>query len=79
MPRLIAPAGLLACKPPGASWEAAAAFPVPAIIAEQVLGDALSIRAGERSLSTEPAESPAACWPPSPCCAVLRSSRRQVP
>ena len=28
-PRLIAPAGLLAAKPPGASWEAAAAFPVP--------------------------------------------------
>ena len=46
-PRLIAPAGLLARKPPGASWEAAAAFPVPAIIAEEVLGDAFSIRAGE--------------------------------
>jgi threonine dehydrogenase-like Zn-dependent dehydrogenase len=46
-PRLIAPAGLLARKPPGASWEAAAAFPVPAITAEQVLGNALSIRAGE--------------------------------
>ena len=34
-PRLIAPAGLLARKPPGASWEAAAAFPVPALTAEQ--------------------------------------------
>ena len=45
-PRLIAPAGLLARKPPGASWEAAAAFPVPAITAEQVLG-ALNIHAGE--------------------------------
>jgi NADPH:quinone reductase-like Zn-dependent oxidoreductase len=45
-PRLIAPAGLLARKPPGASWEAAAAFPVPAITAEQVLG-ALNIHGGE--------------------------------
>src|SRR5436190_17516986 len=44
-PQLIAPAGLLARKPPGASWEAAAAFPVPALTAEQVLGDALSIHA----------------------------------
>ena len=34
-PRLIAPAGLLARKPPSASWEAAAAFPVPALTAEQ--------------------------------------------
>jgi NADPH:quinone reductase-like Zn-dependent oxidoreductase len=49
-PRLIAPAGLLAWKPPGASWEAAAAFPVPALTAEQVLGDALSVRAGEQVL-----------------------------
>jgi Alcohol dehydrogenase GroES-like domain len=46
-PRLIAPGELLARKPPGASWEAAAAFPVPAITAEQVLGGALSIHAGE--------------------------------
>ena len=49
-PRLIAPAGLLARKPPGASWEAAAAFPVPALTAEQVLGDALNVRAGEQLL-----------------------------
>src|SRR6266566_8977165 len=48
-PRLIAPAGLLARKPPGASWEAAAAFPVPALTAEQVLG-ALNIHAGEQLL-----------------------------
>src|SRR5262247_4037692 len=34
-PRLIAPAGLLARKPDGASWEAAAAFPVPALTAGQ--------------------------------------------
>jgi len=49
-PRLIAPAGLLAPKPPGASWEAAAAFPVPALTAEQVLGDALGVRVGEQVL-----------------------------
>jgi NADPH:quinone reductase-like Zn-dependent oxidoreductase len=34
-PQLIAPAGLLACKLPSASWEGAAAFPVPALTAEQ--------------------------------------------
>jgi len=49
-PRLIAPAGLLARKPPGASWEAAAAFPVPALTAEQVLSGALNVRAGEQLL-----------------------------
>ena len=46
-PRLIAPAGLLAPKPPNATWEAAAAFPVPALTAEQVLVDALNVHAGE--------------------------------
>ena len=49
-PQLIAPAWLLARKPPSASWEVAAAFPVPALTAEQVLGDALNIRAGEQLL-----------------------------
>jgi NADPH:quinone reductase-like Zn-dependent oxidoreductase len=49
-PRLIAAAGLLAPKPSSASWEAAAAFPVPALTAEQVLGDALDIHAGESLL-----------------------------
>jgi NADPH:quinone reductase-like Zn-dependent oxidoreductase len=49
-PRLIAPAGLLVRKPSSASWEAAAAFPVPALTAEQVLGDALNIHAGESLL-----------------------------
>jgi NADPH:quinone reductase-like Zn-dependent oxidoreductase len=49
-PRLIAPAGLLARKPPGASWEAAAAFPVPALTAGQVLSDTLHVRAGEQVL-----------------------------
>jgi NADPH:quinone reductase-like Zn-dependent oxidoreductase len=49
-PRLIVPAGLLARKPRGASWEAAAAFPVPALTAEQVLGGTLGVRAGEHLL-----------------------------
>src|SRR5256714_10016170 len=49
-PRLIAPAGLLARKPRGASWEAAAAFPVPALTAGQVLSDTLGVRAGEHLL-----------------------------
>ena len=49
-PRLIAPAGLLARKPDGASWEAAAAFPVPALTAEQVLSEALGVRTGEQLL-----------------------------
>jgi NADPH:quinone reductase-like Zn-dependent oxidoreductase len=48
-PRLIAPAGLLARKPPGATWAAAAAFPVPALTAEQVLA-ALNVGAGESLL-----------------------------
>lgn len=46
-PRLIAPAGLLARKPDHVTWQAAAAFPVPALTAEQVLGDALNVHAGE--------------------------------
>jgi NADPH:quinone reductase-like Zn-dependent oxidoreductase len=49
-PRLIAPAGLLARKPHGASWQAAAAFPVPALTAQQVLSDTLHLRAGEHLL-----------------------------
>ena len=49
-PRLIAPAGLLARKPAGASWEAAAAFPVPALTAEQVISDTLNVCAGEQLL-----------------------------
>jgi NADPH:quinone reductase-like Zn-dependent oxidoreductase len=48
-PRLIAPGGLLARKPDRVSWEAAAAFPVPALTAEQVLR-ALNIQAGEQLL-----------------------------
>ena len=49
-PRLIAPAGLLARKPPGVSWAAAAVFPVPALTAYQVLAEALDSRAGEQLL-----------------------------
>jgi NADPH:quinone reductase-like Zn-dependent oxidoreductase len=49
-PRLIAPAQLLAAKPSARSWEAAAAFPVPALTAEQVVTEALGIRAGEQLL-----------------------------
>jgi len=49
-PRLIAPAALLARKPATVTWEVAAAFPVPALTAEQVLGEALHVRAGEQLL-----------------------------
>jgi NADPH:quinone reductase-like Zn-dependent oxidoreductase len=49
-PRLIVPAGLLARKPDHVTWEAAAAFPVPALTAGQVLGEALNIHAGEQLL-----------------------------
>jgi NADPH:quinone reductase-like Zn-dependent oxidoreductase len=49
-PRLIAPAGLLARKPDQVTWQAAAAFPVPALTASQVLGDALDVHAGEQLL-----------------------------
>ncbi len=46
-PWLIAPAALVARKPAGMSWEAAAAFPVPALTAAQVLDEALAVQAGE--------------------------------
>jgi NADPH:quinone reductase-like Zn-dependent oxidoreductase len=49
-PTLIAPAALLARKPPGVSWEIAAVFPVPALTAAQVLDEALEIKPGERLL-----------------------------
>jgi NADPH:quinone reductase-like Zn-dependent oxidoreductase len=45
-PRLIAPAALLARKPTGVPWDVAAAFPVPALTAEQVLGEALELEHG---------------------------------
>ncbi|MDR0359586.1 MAG: NADP-dependent oxidoreductase [bacterium] len=49
-PALAAPAALLALKPAAVSWEVAAVFPVPALTAEQVLHDALDVRAGDRLL-----------------------------
>ena len=49
-PTLIAPAALLAVKPASVSWEVAAVFPVPALTAAQVLGEALRVSAGERLL-----------------------------
>src|SRR5207253_3365368 len=42
-PLLIASAALLAPKPGRTSWEEAAAFPVPALTAEQVLSEALEL------------------------------------
>jgi NADPH:quinone reductase-like Zn-dependent oxidoreductase len=42
-PRLIAPTPVLAKKPPAVSWEAAAAFPVPALTAAQVIDEVLGI------------------------------------
>jgi len=47
---LIAPAALAARKPPAVSWEAAGAFPVPALTAEQVIADTLAVGDGERLL-----------------------------
>jgi NADPH:quinone reductase-like Zn-dependent oxidoreductase len=49
-PMLIAPAALLARKPASVAWETAAVFPVPALTAEQVLGEALAVQPGERLL-----------------------------
>ena len=49
-PFLIAPAGSLAHKPPEIPWATAAIFPVPALTAEQVVGEALALRRGETLL-----------------------------
>ena len=48
--RLVARADLLAEKPGNASWAQAAAFPVPALTAEQVLSEALAVAPGETVL-----------------------------
>ncbi|MBV9337893.1 MAG: zinc-binding dehydrogenase [Solirubrobacterales bacterium] len=48
-PWLIAPAKLLAAKPPNVDWGRAGAFPVPALTAVQAL-DALRVRPGETLL-----------------------------
>ena len=44
---LVAPAALVARKPPGVPWEAAAAFPVPALTADQALSEVAPAPAGE--------------------------------
>jgi NADPH:quinone reductase-like Zn-dependent oxidoreductase len=49
-PSVIAPVGSLAHKPPEISWETAAIFPVPALTAEQVVGEALALHGGETLL-----------------------------
>jgi NADPH:quinone reductase-like Zn-dependent oxidoreductase len=49
-PRLIAAAAVLARKPATVSWEAAAAFPVPALTAAQVIDETLGIGADDRVL-----------------------------
>lgn len=48
--RLIAAGDLLARKPDGISWEEAAAFPVPALTAQQTLDEAIGVRAHDRLL-----------------------------
>jgi NADPH:quinone reductase-like Zn-dependent oxidoreductase len=45
--RALAPATTLALKPPTVSFEAAGAFPVPALTALQVLDEALAVQRGE--------------------------------
>src|SRR5205814_10158654 len=45
--RLVAPAALVARKPNAVPWETAAAFPVPALTADQALAEAASGLAGE--------------------------------
>ncbi|MGV0786016.1 NADP-dependent oxidoreductase [Mycolicibacterium sp. XJ2] len=49
-PVLIAPAESLAHKPPEIAWETAAIFPVPALTAEQVVAEALTLQSGETLL-----------------------------
>jgi NADPH:quinone reductase-like Zn-dependent oxidoreductase len=45
--QLLAPAATVAPRPQSASWEAAGAFPIPALTAAQALDDALGIESGE--------------------------------
>jgi NADPH:quinone reductase-like Zn-dependent oxidoreductase len=49
-PLLVAPVESLAHKPPEIPWHTAAIFPVPALTAEQVVGEALALRGGETLL-----------------------------
>src|SRR4051795_7806272 len=48
--RLVAPASLVAERPDNASWAHAAAFPVPALTADQVVSEALDVQAGQTIL-----------------------------
>src|SRR5690349_1954801 len=45
--KVLAPAATLAPRPPAASWEAGAAFPIPALTAAQALDEALGIERGD--------------------------------
>lgn len=49
-PLLVAPASTVAPKPKTVSWESAAAFPIPALTAHQVLSETLMLQAGETLL-----------------------------
>src|SRR5256885_5746021 len=44
--KVLAPAAAVAARPPGASWEACGAFPIPALTAAQALDEALRIESG---------------------------------
>src|SRR6478672_1192662 len=44
--KVLAPAATVAPRPPEASWEAAGAFPIPALTAAQALDEALEIESG---------------------------------
>src|SRR5262249_32088032 len=44
--RVLAPAATVAPRPPEASWEAAGAFPIPALTAAQALDEALGVEGG---------------------------------
>jgi NADPH:quinone reductase-like Zn-dependent oxidoreductase len=48
--RVVVDAALVVRKPLGVSWEVAAAFPVPALTAQQVLADSLKLNEGETLL-----------------------------
>jgi NADPH:quinone reductase-like Zn-dependent oxidoreductase len=56
---LIASAASLAHKPTAMTWAVAAALPVPAPTAEQVVSEALILHADETVLCTAPVASPA--------------------
>ena len=45
--QVLAPAATVAPRPQSASWEAAAAFPIPALTAAQALDDVLAIESGD--------------------------------